>query len=135
MEDYEKMLTRARMLLPKKVLEKRRFEMPKADSIIQGNRTIFRNFSEIAKIIRRDEKHFFKFITKELAVAGSIEGGRLILNGKFTNYQIQKVVESYINTYVLCPECKRPDTHFIEEHGIKMLKCEACGAISPIKKL
>ncbi len=135
MEDYEKMLTRARMLLPKRVLEKRRFEMPKVDSIIQGNRTIFRNFSEIAKIIRRDEKHFFKFITKELAVAGNIEGGRLILNGKFTNYQIQKVVENYINTYVLCPECKRPDTHFIEEHGIKMLKCEACGAISPIKKL
>lgn len=123
------------MLLPKKVLEESRFEMPKVVSAIQGSKTIFKNFSEIAKKIRREEKHFFKFITKELAVAGFIEGGRLILNGKFTNYQIQKVVEAYINTYVLCPECKKPDTHFIEEHGVKMLKCEACGAISPIRKL
>ena len=133
--DYEKMLDRLYMSLPKQTLEKARFEIPLVDSFIQGNRTIVKNFSAIVKTVRREEKHFLKFLTKEIASPAAAEEGRLIITGKFSQPQLQKVIVAYVETFVLCPECKKPDTKIVEQQGVKMLKCEACGAISPIKKL
>jgi translation initiation factor 2 subunit 2 len=133
--DYDKMLDRLYISLPKNVLNKERFEMPRTESAVQGKKTIIKNFSQIAKTINRDEKHIFKFFTKETAAAGTIADGKLVLSGKFSFRQIQELFESYLKHYVLCLECKKPDTVFIEHNGIKMLKCEACGAVSPIKRL
>jgi translation initiation factor 2 subunit 2 len=133
--EYQKMLDRLYLSLPKQTLEKARFEIPEFESFIQGNRTIVKNFAAVLKIIRREEKHFLKFLTKELATPGSMEEGRLILNGKFLQPQLQSLLKSYVETYVLCHECKKPDTKIAEEQGVKMLKCEACGAFSPIRKL
>lgn len=135
MMEYEKMLERLYLSLPRQALERARFELPEADSIIQGNRTIVKNFSYIIKTLRREEKHFLKFITKELATAASIEEGRLVLNGKFAQPQIQALIKSYADSFVLCHECRKPDTKVIEQQGVKMLKCEACGAVSPVKKI
>jgi translation initiation factor 2 subunit 2 len=133
--EYEKMLDRLYMSLPKHTLSKERFELPKIDSMIQGNKTIVKNFSQIAKTVKRDEKHLFKFITKEVATAATIEEGRLILNGKFDEKQINNLFQNYFKQFVLCHECKKPDTKIIEHQRVKVLKCEACGAISPVKSL
>ena len=129
------MLERLYLSLPKHALEKARFEIPAFESFVQGNRTIVKNFSAVLKIIRRKEKHFLKFLTKELATPAAAEEGRLIITGKFSQMQLQTLLKSYVETFVLCHECKKPDTKIVEEQGVKMLKCEACGAISPIKKL
>ena len=133
--NYEKMLDRLYLSLPKQALAKERFEMPRVDSLIQGNKTIIRNFGQVLKTINRKEKHLFKFITKETATAATISEGKLVLSGKFSRQQVDSLFESYVKQYVLCHECSRPDTHFIEQHGVKMLKCEACGAVSPVKRL
>jgi translation initiation factor 2 subunit 2 len=133
--EYEKMLDRLYLSLPKKALEKSRFEIPDVDAFIQGNRTILKNFSQLAKTVNREEKHLFKFMTKELATAASIEEGRLLLNGKFFPPQLQKIFDAYVKAYVLCPECGKPDTKFVDYQGVKMLKCEACGAMHPVKKI
>ena len=129
------MLDRLYLSLPKKALEKSRFEIPDVDSFIQGNRTIVKNFSQLAKTIAREEKHLFKFMTKELATAATIEEGRLVLNGKFVQPQLQKIFDAYIKSYVLCKECGKPDTVIVDHQGVKMLKCEACGAMHPVKKI
>jgi translation initiation factor 2 subunit 2 len=133
--EYEKMLDRIYAGLPKRTLSKERFEMPRAESLVQGKKTIIKNFSAIAKTIKRDEKHMFKFITKESASAGATEEGRLILNGKFSETQINELIKNYITQFVLCPECKKPDTQIKVMRGVKVLKCEACGAISSVKGL
>jgi translation initiation factor 2 subunit 2 len=133
---YEEMLDRLYSALPEKTKRQERFEMPKAESLIQGNKTIVKNFSAILKIINRNEKHLFKFLAKETATAASVDdSGRLILTGKFSQEQVNSLLQSYIKQFVLCPECKRPDTNVIEKQGIKMLKCEACGALSAVKGL
>ena len=93
--EYQKMLDRLYLSLPKHALEKARFEIPEFESFIQGNRTIVKNFTAVLKIIRREEKHFLKFLTKELATPGSVEEGRLILNGKFPQQQLQALLKSY----------------------------------------
>jgi len=34
---------------------------------------------------------------------------------------------------IICPTCKSPDTRVEKENRITLLKCEACGARSPLK--
>ncbi|MBM3229925.1 translation initiation factor IF-2 subunit beta, partial [Candidatus Parvarchaeota archaeon] len=47
---------------------------------------------------------------------------------------INEKLSDFINSYVVCKECKKPDTRLMEgQHGIKTLVCEACGARAPVK--
>ena len=133
--EYEKMLGRLYLSLPEQTKTKERFEMPKVESFVQGQKTIIKNSGAILKAINREEKHLMKFLTKDLAVPVTAAEGRIMLTGKFSETQIRNSVENYIKEYVLCKECKKPDTKFKEMQGIKMLKCDACGAMTPVKQL
>jgi len=130
------MLERLYAGLPEKSKKHERFEMPTGESFIQGNKTIVKNFSQILKAINRESKHMLKFFAKETATAAAIDdSNRLVLSGKFNYEQVNRLISSYITQFILCPECKRPDTKVVEKQGIRMLKCEACGAISSVKGL
>lgn len=132
---YTEMLEQGYKKLPKKIQSTERFEIPKPQVLIQGTKTIIQNFGAIIKQINREEKHVLKFFTKESGAAVNAEEGRAIFNAKLSETQINTIMENYIKMYVLCHECGKPDTHFIEQHGVKILKCEACGATSPVKHL
>jgi len=129
------MLDRLYSSLPEKTTSTERFEMPELDAQIQGKKTIIKNFSQALKIIQRSERHFYKYLTKETATAATLEDGKLTLNGKFPSHSINKMFNSYLKEYVYCHECNKPDTQIIERSGIKVLKCTACGAISPLRKI
>jgi translation initiation factor 2 subunit 2 len=131
--DYDALLKRAVSQLPEEVFKDVRFEVPHADSFVEGNRTMVKNFVDISKIIRREPQFFAKYVLKELGTAGDIEGQRLILQGKFGNYIINSKIKKFVEEYVLCPECGKPDTKIIKEGRIHFLKCMACGAMKPIK--
>jgi translation initiation factor 2 subunit 2 len=133
--DYEKMLDRAYLSVPKKALEHERFEIPRADSMIQGSKTIVRGFNNLLKDMRREEKHFLKYLTKETATSVTKGNNQIIINGKVNAYNLNKIIESYFKQFVLCPECGKPDTSIISQSGTKMMKCEACGAINPVRGL
>ena len=47
--EYDELLKRAYENLPKKTLEHERFEVPQADVLIQGNKTVIRNFTSICE--------------------------------------------------------------------------------------
>jgi len=135
MDDYDELLDRAIDQLPKKVFETKRFKVPRAYSMIQGNRTIVQNFGEIAAALNRDPQHLLKFLLREMGTAGNLEGGRAIMQGKFTHFLINDRIDEYIKRFVMCHECNRPDTRIIREDRIFLLKCEACGAKAPLKTL
>ncbi|MDR3223866.1 MAG: translation initiation factor IF-2 subunit beta [Methanobrevibacter sp.] len=135
MEKYEDLLTRAIDQLPPEIFETKRFNVPKVYSDIQGNRTFIKNFKEISEKLNRDSQHVLKFLLRELGTAGNIEGSRAILQGKFNYYLINEKVEEYIQKFIYCQECNRPDTQIIREGRIFILKCSACGAKSPLKTL
>lgn len=115
MSDYNELLDRAVDQLPQKVLETKRFQVPKAYSMIQGNRTIIQNFSEIADALNRDPQHILKFLLRELGTAGNLEGSRAIMQGKFTHYLINDRINDYVQRFIMCHECNRPDTRIIRE--------------------
>ncbi|MFA4983666.1 MAG: translation initiation factor IF-2 subunit beta, partial [Candidatus Micrarchaeia archaeon] len=83
MEDYESMLDRARGALPEKTMAFERFETPAIESMLQGSKTIIRNFDVILQKIRRPPEMLSKYFSKELAIPATIEGSRLVLHGKF----------------------------------------------------
>ncbi|MEM0350305.1 MAG: translation initiation factor IF-2 subunit beta [Archaeoglobaceae archaeon] len=136
MEEYGKMLERAlEMLSQRKIVRKERFEIPKVSVTREGVRTILRNFSQIAKTLNRSEEHVYKYLIKSLGTAGIVDNGRLILQGKFTEEEIQKEVNEYVKTYVICKECNAPDTELIKEGRVHFLRCMACGAKQPVKNV
>ncbi|MFH1420843.1 MAG: translation initiation factor IF-2 subunit beta [Candidatus Aenigmatarchaeota archaeon] len=126
--NYNEMLKKARESLPKKVDNAVRFE-PKQPLIeTHGKTTIVKNFSEIAKHIRREPKDIAKYLFKELGVPGAITGETLVLNGSIGREIIAKRLDSFIKEYVCCHECGKVDTQIEHEGRIVMIKCEACGA-------
>ncbi|MEM2727110.1 MAG: translation initiation factor IF-2 subunit beta [Archaeoglobaceae archaeon] len=134
MEDYEKLLNRAmEKLSHKTILRKERFEIPRVSVTREGVRTILRNLSQIAKTLNRSEDHIYKYIVKSLGTAGLVDNGRLILQGKFSEEEIQKEIDEYVKIYVLCKECNAPDTELIKEERVTFLRCLACGAKQPVK--
>lgn len=131
---YEEMLERAYKALPEKTLKRERFEMPKLEAIVQGSKTLVPNFSKIIKEIHRNEKHALKYFTSQAASAANIDDGRLVMKGVFSQQELNGLLEDYVKRFVLCKECSRPDTKIVEQKGIKMLKCTACGALSAIRE-
>ena len=129
---YEELLEKA-LKNVKISVERKRFEIPKAIVERAGQKTIIRNFSEIAKVFRRDEKHIEKFLLKELATNGMIKEDTLILQGNLPKEIIQRKIEEYAKIYVICKECKQADTKLVKEGRIYFLQCEACGARNPTK--
>lgn len=132
---HEDMLDRALSKLPEKVFEKSRFEIPKSDSFTMGNRTIIRNFQEIAQKMNRDPNHLMKYLSGELATSGNFESRGAVFQGRFSNHQINEKIERFAVTYVLCHECGKPDTKLVKEGRITFLQCEACGARHSVRSM
>ncbi|MEM3477021.1 MAG: hypothetical protein QW045_02815, partial [Candidatus Micrarchaeaceae archaeon] len=110
------------------------FVIPKVDSITQGSKTIVKNIAAIADKARRKPIDIARYISKELSTPVSVEEQRLVINGKFTNADLDKQVSKYFEQYVLCRECHKPDTHLESGgRGTLYLVCEACGSRYTVK--
>ena len=133
--DYGELLSRAREQLPEKVVEEERLEMPKLIVMIMGNRTMIKNLIDAAGVIRRDPKHLLKYLAKELATQGGMDGNVCVFQGKFGGFMVNKKFERYVEEYVLCSECKKPDTNIVKKGRLVFVKCEACGAERPVRSI
>jgi translation initiation factor 2 subunit 2 len=133
--NFDELLDRLYSSLPEKTLSDSRFELPVVESIVQGKQTIWKNFSKIAKYLKRDEKQLYKFVMNEISTSSVISEGSLILNGVFDTNRLNQILMKYMKSFVLCSVCNKPDTEIITQNGIKVLKCTACGAITPLPKL
>ena len=133
MADYEKLLDEAYGKVKKVEGAGDRFEIPKVKGHFEGKKTIVTNFMQIASHIRRGVEHFLKYLLKELAASGQIEGERLILNMKVPSAKINDKIESYVKEFVLCKECGKPDTELTKQGRLTFVRCLACGAKHPVR--
>ena len=131
--DYEKLLESAYSKIKPLESKSERFEIPKAEGYIEGNKTIISNFLQISAYIRRKPEQFAKFLLKELATSGSIKGDRLVLQTKIPSPRINEKVTLYVKEHVTCRECGKPDTEIIKEGNFSFLHCLACGAKKSMK--
>jgi len=132
-DQYEQLLQEAYSKIKVVSAGSDRFEVPKVQGQVSGKNTVITNINEIASYIRRPVDHLAKFLQKELAVSGLLEKNALILKTKLNSAKVNEKVDYYIKEFVLCNECKKPDTEVVSERGIKFKHCLACGAKTPIK--
>lgn len=132
-QGYESLLKRAKEAMPKPVTDEKRFNVPEADLIVEGKTTVLRNFLDIAEATNRSPAHILRYLLRELGTAGAQEDRRVVFKGKVTATQVAERVKSYIDTYVMCSECNRPDTRLVKEDRVAFLECDACGARRPVK--
>jgi translation initiation factor 2 subunit 2 len=130
---YEELLDRACSKLPQTIEKHERLEIPRVRSSIIGMRTVFYNFREITEMLNRNPAHLMKFLTREMATAATLKETHVIFQGKFSTETLERLIGRYVERYVICPVCKRPDTRIVKEKRLSFLICEACGAKSSIR--
>lgn len=111
-----------------------RFVIPEPKLFYEGRTSVLENFEAIADYVNRDRNHLMTYILRELGTAGKIEGLRAVFQGRFLREGVGAIIKSYVEEFVICSECGRPDTHLIKSERVLMLKCDACGAHRPVKK-
>jgi translation initiation factor 2 subunit 2 len=132
--DYERLLKRLQgQLKNTSRKEASRLELPSPQIIWVGQRTIFRNFIEFPKALRRDPEKLLLYLNKELASAGYIAGERVIFLGRKEPSSFATLIDRYVKEYVICPVCGSPDTRTEKNKKLGFLLCEACGARSSVK--
>jgi len=121
--------------LPKRVESSGRFKLPQPVCEVSGSKTIFKNFGDMVLVLRRDQRHFSKYLFKELATPGNVQGQTLIFQGRIQLSMLNKKIEDYVKEFVYCKECGEPDTKLAKEDRITFMRCEACGSRKPVRNI
>ena len=131
--DYDKLLKRVVDSTPKKELTQEIFKIPKAEIFYEGNTTVIKNFDKISDAINRDPDLILKFLLGGVGTAGEFDSGRVVFQGKIPARSIQEKIKDYIDAFVICSECNKPDTHLVKQGRTLLIRCDACGAFRSVK--
>lgn len=130
--DYDDMLDRAIEDSPDIESGSDRFEVPSPEIRQEGNTTVFENFQAVCDVLGREDADVMKFLQNDVGTSGHIdESGRARLTGEFNQRRIESAIDDYTDQFVICSECGLPDTLLEDDQGVRILRCEACGALSP----
>ena len=131
---YEDQLDRALDAVPDLATDEDRLSVPDPSVQRDGAFTRLVNLPTIADALSRDAEHLHRAIQRELGTNGQWTGSQARYNGTFTEGDFAAALESYVEEYVTCSECGRPDTRLVTEDRNQMLRCTACGAFRPVRK-
>jgi len=132
--NYQELLDKGYENIPDNVKKLSRFEIPKVQIRIEAKNTYITNFNKIINTLNRDRKHFIVEFLKKVGTMGEMRGQHLFLKGVYKEQVLNRLIELYSKTYVLCKICNKPDTEIQREGKKKFLKCTACGAHEEIKE-
>jgi len=111
-----------------------RYKMERLQSKIEGKgngiKSVIVNLSSIAQSLSRDPAYVVKFFGFELGaqVTASPRDDRYIINGAHDAAKLQDYLDVFINKFVLCKQCKNPETDLIvQKDGTILRDCKACG--------
>ena len=107
--------------------------MPPPEILVEGSQTILRNFAAIVDSMDRDPNHVYQYLVNELGTSGTREQVRVLFKGRIPPKRIKEKLVGYVKAYILCEQCRAPDTRFIKEDRTTLLKCQACGATRPVR--
>lgn len=126
--DYDALLSRAKEQLPDEGEETERFEVPQVKGHVQGQKTIINNLHQIAALLNRKPQHLLKFLQKELATPGEFIRQSAVFGSKLPASRINEKITKYVEEYVLCSSCGKPETKLSKDGGVIIMTCQACGA-------
>jgi translation initiation factor 5 len=110
-----------------------RYKMPAIQAKVEGRgngiKTVLPNIIELSLSLNREAPEITKFFGCELGSQTSfdIETGRAIVNGAISASDLQNHLRRYIENFVLCKNCRLPETTYKIKNDIITQKCAACG--------
>lgn len=111
-----------------------RYKMPRIVGKVEGRgngiKTLLVNVVELGQSLNRDAPEITKFFGCELGAQTtySADSDRAIVNGNHRDNDLQNHLSKYIENFVLCKNCKLPETHYKIKDGCIYQKCLACGS-------
>jgi len=132
---YDELLKKARKQLPEVVFKSERFEVPRVKGGRQGNHTIISNFKQISDYVRRKPEHMLKFLSREIGTQARMDGVRADFTGRFTSDEINRKIQLYVEQFVKCHECRKPDTKLVKVDRLTNMNCMACGSKKPVRSI
>jgi len=121
-----------------------RYKMERLQAKIEGKgngiKTVIVNLSNVADQLARPGNYVIKYFGFELGAQTNIDpkDDRWIINGAHDASKLQDYLDGFINKFVLCKECKNPETVINLKDQKILMDCKACGKIStadPTQKL
>lgn len=110
-----------------------RYKMERLQSKVEGKgngiKTVIVNLSNVADQLARPPSYVIKFFGFELGAQTNIDpkDDRWIINGAHEAVKLQDHLDVFINKFVLCKDCKNPETVINCKDGDIILDCKACG--------
>jgi len=92
-----------------------------------GIKTVVENCADIAKALDRNPEYVVKFFGFELGTLTSNQNEKYIVNGKHDGEVLAKVLDIFIEKFVLCGGCRNPETNMNIKGDKIFLVCRACG--------
>jgi len=111
-----------------------RYKMPKIIGKVEGRgngiKTRIVNITELATSLHRDPGEVCKFFGCELGAQTKWveEEEKALVNGAHSDNDLQQMVFRYCQAFVLCPNCRLPETDYKIKSETIWHKCMACGA-------
>ncbi len=131
--EYDELLSK--IMKEKKTGRGDRFAPPQVNIMISGQKTVI-SADILAKYINRPVAHIAKYLMHELTAPGQIDStGKIIMGGKFSRHLVQDKLDAYVKEYVICKQCKSPDTQMKKVDNNYIITCLGCGAEYPVGRI
>ena len=96
-----------------------------------GIKTIIMNMVEVSKSLNRTPNYIVKYFGYELGAGTQMTKGRYVVNGAHRSDTLQGILDGFIHRFVLCSECRNPETALRCSKSLKMV-CSACGSFKRV---
>lgn len=95
-----------------------------------GQKTVLLNLKDVSDALDIPIELVIRYFGIELSAQcrQESESSRVIINGTFTNEQLQSTLNNFIDVFILCPNCGLPETNLCINKGKVRHKCKSCGA-------
>ncbi len=111
-----------------------RYKMPRIIGKIEGRgngiKTVLFNVIEVSQSLNRDPQEVTKFFGCEFGsqTTYATDTDRAIVNGAHQDKDLQTHIHKYIENFVLCKNCRLPETTYKIKDGAITQRCAACGS-------
>lgn len=114
----------------------KKLSLPAIGLTKKAKKTIFTNFVEICRILKRDVEHVKQYICTEQNAEASIDGnGGLVISGRLQSTTIEKLINQYVNQFVKCPVCGSTNTELEKRNRLLFILCKQCTAQRSINQI
>lgn len=115
-----------------------RYTMPALKAKVEGRgngiKTVIENMTPISQSLARPPAYMTKYFGFELGAQTICDekNDRWIVNGKHEEEDLAKLLDDFIEKYILCKKCRNPETVMIVKKDSIELRCSACSAVTPV---